>query len=355
MNSVVVLHNYDSEIKAEDNAFTCELYGTNKPFTRQKLIYTNLSNYMQYDFIHLKTNELTIPELIKLNVHSKEYLNFLENCYDSYLSNPDPEMLRYDGIVPYHFSRRKPYQSHNSVLLWRQAGYYCDDVVTPIYKNTFNNSMASANICYSAYNYLEKYKYIYCLTSSPGHHAMKDGYGGYCYLNNAMICAKKIQSENKDYKIAIFDIDFHHGNGTQDICWNDESCLAVSIHANPSFDFPSFSGFESENKTNIVNIIFDKDAYLEKYLKSVDNALEYIKLFDPNILIIPFGADTLASDPDASELYKCGLKPIDFITIGTRISQKFKGKIIITQEGGYDLENVPEAVHNFLTGLSLTN
>lgn len=347
MAKLLVLHDW----KAGASDLGDKLYGMNKPTTRQKLI---LDRFFEEKAVGVAIvepdGELTVEKLVALDVHSQEYLHFLENCYTSYESAPDTEMLREGGIVPFNFSRRKPYQSYTDVLLWRQIGYWCDDVITPIYKDTFAKALGAANICYSAGNYLDKYQYIYCLTGTPGHHAMRDGYGGYCYLNNAVICAKKLKGK----KIALLDLDYHHGNGTQDISWNDPSFLSVSIHADPRYDYPSYSGFESENGPfrNNYNLIFEKEAKLDQYLVSLKKALGVIVSYGPDVLIVPFGADTLSSDPDASKLYRCGLLVDDFKIIGGVITDMFKGKIVITQEGGYDLANVPTAAYNFAMGVA---
>jgi acetoin utilization deacetylase AcuC-like enzyme len=149
------------------------------------------------------------------------------------------------------------------------------------------------------------------------------------------------------------DLDYHAGNGTQDIFDGRNDIMRISIHADPKYDYPSFSGYATENTKTNINIIFDKKCPIDKYILYVSTAMFHINQFDPDVLIIPLGTDTLKTDPDASKLYGANLETNDFITIGKLIKNTFNKNIIVTQEGGYDLDNVPTAVHNFLLGISL--
>ncbi len=136
--------------------------------------------------------------------------------------------------------------------------------------------------------------------------------------------------------------------------------LTISIHANPALDYPFYTGYESEN-TNIVsfknpqghynkNIVFQPGTTLAKYLKHLDDALALIRQFEPDVLIVPFGADTFKNDPDASSACRCQLEIVDYQVIGKAISDAFPGKIIVLQEGGYDMANVGFIVDLFLSG-----
>jgi len=331
---------FNSEDHPEDR------FNTNKPLERCKCILDELPKDDIYDIINPKF-VLTKEMLKGLNVHNSNYLDFLEGCYKSWKVEPDYDVYRNGCLIPYHFSRRKLFQSHLSLPFWKQMGFYCDDVITPISHNTWRYALESANNCYVVSDYLDKYQVIYCLNTYPGHHAMFDGYGGYCYLNNAAVCAKRLHP----LRISILDLDYHHGNGTQDIFEDSSNVCTISIHADPSKDYPSFSGYVAENTDNNLNLIFPKKCNLESYLGLVKVAMEKVRGFESDVLIIPLGLDTLSTDPDASRLYGCGLEVKDFRVIGRSIKEQFKGKIVVTQEGGYDLNLVPGAVDGFLRGL----
>ena len=122
----------------------------------------------------------------------------------------------------------------------------------------------------------------------------------------------------------------------------------MSIHADPRFEYPSYCGFEEENTEVIHNFIFEKKATWKQYRKQFDEALNIIRSFNPDVIVIPFGADTLNNDPDASNLYGCALEVNDYLEMGKMIGELGK-KVIITQEGGYDLARVPQVILNLLS------
>src|SRR5207249_2827023 len=149
-----------------------------------------------------------------LEVDNRDYISFLKIAYDSFLKEPDHDYVRPDGLIPYHFSRHKSYNSYRGLPYWKQMGHFCDDSITPINGDTYRISMESANNCYEAAKMVgSSYDVIYCLNTYPGHHAVHDGYSGYCYLNNAYVCAAKLMQDRK--RVAILDIDTHAG--THDI------------------------------------------------------------------------------------------------------------------------------------------
>ena len=343
----LVITNYRNDFDQFDR--NIKRSGTNQPEERQEKIYNKLVG--KYP-IYVPNIELTKNIIIGLNAHDYYYLTFLEKAYETFLENPDKDYLKPDGIIPYHFSRRKSFQSNHNSAYWKQIGYYCDDVMTPINSDTYKISMESANNCYVAVNMLKLYDCIYCLNTYPGHHAMFAGYGGYCYLNNAYICAKALVVQ--DYKVAVLDLDYHAGNGIQEILIlteNYNNILSVSIHADPKYEYPTFSGFLYENTNNHHNIIFAKKASWIEYKICLDRALTMINKFNPDVIIVPFGGDTYKDDKDASELYGCSLELDDYVKMGNEIN-KLKKKVIVTQEGGYCMDMMPKIIDNLLEGLT---
>jgi acetoin utilization deacetylase AcuC-like enzyme len=331
----------------DESASNVERCGTNKPEERQRRIYEKLSSDGAKYRIQSTPNHLTKRELTLLGIHREDYIDFLEGAYDSFISNEDSDyILRSDGIVPDHFSKGKSYQSYNKLVLWRQMGHYCDDVFTPINGDTFKTSMRSANNCFVAAAAIESNDRIYCLNTYPGHHARRDGYSGYCYINNAYVCASVLLL--KGYSVAILDLDYHAG--THEIFPNNGNLLSISIHADPKYEYPSFSGHEDENTKYNHNIIFPKRATWDQYKVLIGRALALIRDFNPDIVIVPFGGDTYKDDPDASDLYGCNLELEDYIKMGNMVSSLGK-RVIVTQEGGYCMDKIADIVDNFLAGL----
>lgn len=277
------------------------------------------------------------------------------NPHQSYVVDGQSDLDFYNqgGLMPNHFTRHKIFQTFEDLPIWKQCGYFCDDSMTPIQMETFDVAMQSANNGYWASNNIDKCKHnlIYCLNTYPGHHAMSDGYGGYCFLNNCAIVASNLIN-NYGKKVVVLDIDYHCGNAIPDIFDIDnEQILMISIHADSRFEYPSFSGFTKENTTNNHNIIFPKKATWTEYSECLGEALCLINKFDPDVIILAFGADTLIDDPDASILYGCALQVDDYKKIGKIIGQLNKPTIVM-QEGGYSLDYIPAIVENLLCGLS---
>lgn len=320
--------------------------GTNKPELRQEYIYNKLLSCKDKYNILNPINQLTKEYLIELKVHDGDYLSFLENAYDSFLKTPDDDYIRSDGIIPYHFSKNKSYGRYKSLPIWKQFGYYCDDVQTPINSDTYRISMESANNCYVAVDMLLLHNKIYCLNTYPGHHARRDGCSGYCYINNPYVCAAKLLLYKK--RVAVLDLDYHAG--THEIFPNNDQILTISIHADPKYEYPTFSGYESENTEQNHNIIFPNKATWTEYVKCLDKGINLIKNFNPDVIIIPFGGDTFKDDPDPSKLYGCSLELEDYTKMGQEIS-KLNKKVVVTQEGGYCMDKITEIVDNFLIGL----
>lgn len=201
---------------------------------------------------------------------------------------------------------------------------------------------------------------------NPGHHAKSDRYGGYCYLNNGAICAKSMLNEpNLRYsKIAILDLDYHAGDGTSNIFEYEPNVLTISIHINPLYDYPFYSSFEETNSENEIenetsantnpnhNITFEPRCTISEYLVKITKAMEIINNFSPDALIIPFGGDTYKSDLDAIEQNRTQIDISDYSQISNRINLLWSSSkpIIITQEGGYDMEKIADILESFLSG-----
>lgn len=331
---------------------------TNKPEVRHRNIFILLGEN-QARLLVSDELILTNDVLKGLNVHDFDMLTYLEKCYASFADSPDEGFDEYlnSGIVPYtipHFKIKK--EKLLKLKFWQQSGAWCNDQITPIFKDTWKRALESANNCYRVKNHIQlgSPQTIYCLNLYPGHHAGYSNYGGYCFLNNASICAKTLLDSGMCSKIAILDLDYHAGDGTADIFKHDPRVTTVSIHANTDYDYPFYTcdDQDSDDVHWTKFLAFEPNCTPEQYHELVKRATEYIKRDKPNVLIIAFGGDTYKNDPDASSSCRCSLDFDNYFSIGEFVRTQFNDiPIVVTQEGGYDMENIANVATSFLKGL----
>ena len=181
----------------------------------------------------------------------------------------------------------------------------------------------------------------------PGHHAERDVFGGFCYFNNASIAANFLARYGK---VALLDIDYHHGNGHQSIFYNRKDVLTISIHGNPSFAYPYFTGFseedgDGEGKGYNINFPLKELINGDEYLTILKKAAKNILAFDPEYLIVSLGLDVAKGDPTGTWL----LKTADFNNNGAEIG-KLPYPTLFVQEGGYKNRTLGVNARNFFDG-----
>ena len=229
---------------------------------------------------------------------------------------------------------------------------YADTMLCPNSKNAILRS-CGAGIA-AADDLLKKNEKIFCAVRPPGHHAETSKAMGFCFINNIAVTAKYLQSKYKVNKIAIIDFDVHHGNGTQEIFYNDETVAYASLH-----EFPLFPGTGSEQETGVGNIF-------NATLSTGMNGKEFLKIFDkkilkpidkykPEVILISAGFDAHKRDP----LANINLESEDFYQITKQIVElsniHSKGRIISFLEGGYDLLALSESIKEHLSALESSN
>ena len=194
-------------------------------------------------------------------------------------------------------------------------------------------------------------KRVFCAVRPPGHHAETNRVNGFCFLNNAAVAARYLQSNYDIKKIAIIDFDVHHGNGTQEIFYNDNSVLYGSIHQHPLF--PG-TGLESEiGAGNIFNAPIEAGTSSEEFLRVFnEKILVNVEHFEPEVIIISAGFDAHKRDPLAT----INLNSEDYFTMTQDIvgiaNRHSKGRVISFLEGGYDLQALSESIQSHFKGLS---
>jgi acetoin utilization deacetylase AcuC-like enzyme len=189
----------------------------------------------------------------------------------------------------------------------------------------------------------------FALCRPPGHHAGPDYCGGYCYLNSAAIAAQAAR-EAGVRRVAILDIDYHHGNGTQDIFWRRDDVFYASVHANPATDYPFYWGHadevgEDEGRGTTLNLPLPHGTTLDVFRRAQGQALDAFSRFTPDFLIVSYGADTWEGDPISHFL----LSTADHAVLARDIAG-CGWPTLIVMEGGYGVEELGANVASFLSG-----
>jgi acetoin utilization deacetylase AcuC-like enzyme len=274
-------------------------------------------------------------------VHDKEYVEFLASCWTEWL---DSEAKDKSTLLPATFALRR--QPKRPASLLGRAGYYIMDLSACIVEGTYQAALASADCALSAAETVAKGgRVAFALCRPPGHHAGKDYAGGYCFLNNASIAANWLAQKSR---VALLDIDYHCGNGTQDIFYERPDVLTISIHADPNFEYPHFAGYAHETGAG-PGLGFHKNFPLEKgtddgrYLLALEEALSLLRKFEPSYLVISAGMDIYADDPLGT--IKVTMEGIR--EIGKRISALDLPTVIV-MEGGYNNDALGTNILNFL-------
>ncbi|MFT6396138.1 MAG: acetoin utilization deacetylase AcuC-like enzyme [Bradymonadia bacterium] len=233
----------------------------------------------------------------------------------------------------------------------RHAGAFCFDSGTPLCNQTWTAASWSAACGYSAASaVLHGEPIAYALSRPPGHHATKELFGGYSYFNNTAIAAKRLRAKGT---VAVLDIDFHHGNGTQAIFERDANVLTVSVHGDPREFYPFFSGYAGEQGVGRgagfnLNLPLPGGTDGDRFLEELDShALPAVANFAPDYLVVAAGFDTYERDPVGD----FRLTTADYRRVGEAIG-KLKLPTVVVQEGGYYAPHLGRNVVSFLGGLA---
>ena len=234
-----------------------------------------------------------------------------------------------------------------------RLGAYCFDTATPIVAGTADAAHAAVDIALTAADrVLAGAPLAYALCRPPGHHAGRRLMGGYCFFNNAAIVAQALVARGAS-RVAILDVDFHHGNGTQQIFWERGDVLYVSLHGDPATTYPYYSGHATERGTGAgdganLNLPLPTGTDGAGYLAALEDGLNAIRAFDPDApLVLSLGFDTYHADP----ICDLTLRTDDYSRIGARIAGRLERPVIAIQEGGYAVEALGANAVAFLGGL----
>ncbi len=272
----------------------------------------------------------------------------------------DPDMVAYidtvcaqlppgKSLYPYVFPLRHPDRKPQDLTV--QAGYYCLDTFTPLHQNAPRAARGAVNCAVTGAELLRQgARLVYALVRPPGHHAERRTFGGFCYFNHAAIAAHQLSA---DGPVALLDIDYHHGNGQQDIFYERADVLTVSIHGHPHIAYPYFTGFEDERGEGEgegfnVNLPLAQRITPAQYDEALQVALARVREHEPMALVLSLGLDTALRDPTGTWAQRSA----DFERVGRQISALGLPTLVI-QEGGYDNRVLGVNARHFFRGLWL--
>jgi acetoin utilization deacetylase AcuC-like enzyme len=279
-----------------------------------------------------------------LRVHDEEYVDFLERAWGDWVAAGN----RGEAIPDCWPARRMTQRRPNSIT--GQLGYYAMAAETSISQGTWEAARVAADVALTAAARItDGARAAFGLCRPPGHHAARDLYGGYCFLNNAAIAAQYLRDMGAA-RVAVLDVDFHHGNGTQDIFYDRPDVLYVSLHGDPADAFPYFSGYADETGTAAgagftLNLPLPPGTKFEAWQDALRAALARSASFRPDALVVSLGVDTFAEDP----ISFFRLQSADFFTYGRMIGACAIPTLFVL-EGGYAVGAIGINVVNVLTG-----
>ena len=280
-------------------------------------------------------------------IHDEGFVTFIETCWQEWVAAG----FKGEAIASVWPSRSMPSPRIPSFIDGKM-GYYTLASETSISAGTAEAAYTSAQVALTAADAIMKgqAQMMFALCRPPGHHASKDQFGGYCFYNNAAIAAQHMRDQGAA-KVAILDVDFHHGNGTQAIFYDRNDVLFLSLHGDPAEAFPYFLGYAEETGLGAgegynVNYPMPPKTPYSKWSEALDDALGRIRAFGADSLIVSFGADTFENDPIS--FFK--LTSADFIDMGRRIAT-LNLPTLTVMEGGYAVSEVGTNTVNLLLGM----
>jgi acetoin utilization deacetylase AcuC-like enzyme len=279
-----------------------------------------------------------------LRVHDARFVQFLQSAWNDWAAAGN----RGEAIPDCWPARRMSLRIPNSIT--GRLGYYAMAAETSISKGTWEAARAAADVALTGASHITAgARAAFALCRPPGHHAARDMYGGYCFLNNAAIAAQSLRDAGAA-RVAILDVDFHHGNGTQDIFYDRADVLYVSLHGDPAEAFPYFLGYAEEVGSGAgsgfnVNLPLAAGTQWEAWRDALRAALKRIAEFRADALVVSLGVDTFVQDPIST----FRLQSADFTSYGRMIGAAALPTLFVL-EGGYAVGEIGVNVVNVLSG-----
>lgn len=296
----------------------------------------------------VKLGEINAPQEFGLEaitrIHDADFIHFLETCWGEWLA------AGYKGEAIATCWPARGMQQRIPTHIDGKLGYYALAAETAINEGTWEAARASANVALSAQAALrDGARAAFALCRPPGHHAAGDLFGGYCFINNAAVAAQAFLDQGAS-RVAILDVDFHHGNGTQAIFYNRSDVMFLSLHGDPKDAFPHFLGYadetgQADGEGFNHNYPMGPGTNFKTWGGALENACQKIRNYAPDALVISLGVDTFERDPIS--FFKLGSD--DFKRYGATIGRLNLPTLFI-MEGGYAVDEIGLNAVNVLQG-----
>lgn len=279
-------------------------------------------------------------------VHAPDFVDFVGTAWSAWTAeHGDHDALPLNWLAP---GMRRKLPDHIDGKL----GYYSFDAGTPITAGTWRAITAAANVALTGARLVADGEHgAFALCRPPGHHAGRAYYGGYCFFNNAAIAAQALRDRGAG-RVAVLDIDYHHGNGTQEIFYDRSDVFFASLHADPMREYPYFLGYADETGSGAgegctANYPLPWGTGWAAYAEALDHALRRIVGFGTEALVVSLGVDTYKGDPISKFL----LDSPDFHEIGRHLAG-LRLPTLMVLEGGYALDAIGVNAVNVLQGFA---
>jgi acetoin utilization deacetylase AcuC-like enzyme len=280
-----------------------------------------------------------------LRVHDEGFVSFLRTVWEGWVASHGE-----CDALPLNWPTRTMRHDRIPAAIDGKLSYYSFDAGTPITAGTWTASIASANVARTGQELVTRgERAVFALCRPPGHHAARDVYGGYCFLNNAAIAAQAFCDAGAG-RVAILDVDYHHGNGTQAIFYDRSDVLFVSLHAHPSEEYPFFLGYDDEIGAG-AGVGYNRNYPMRwgtdwlRYGQVLADAVQHIRNYSPDVLVVSLGVDTFEKDP----ISKFQLKMDDYQRMGEAIATIHQPTLFV-MEGGYAVDAIGVNAVNVLFG-----
>jgi acetoin utilization deacetylase AcuC-like enzyme len=281
-------------------------------------------------------------------VHTQQYLTFLQTLRERWGHIPNSSDIPLPNVYAIQRETLPPITFPDGVV--GQAGYHLGDGACPVTKDTLAAALGSAACAVEGAKRINAgERLVYALCRPPGHHAAADLAAGFCFFNNSALAAEILTRAGK--RVAILDIDVHHGNGTEAIFYDRADVLTVSVHCHPKRFYPFFWGYDDERGRGAgegynLNLPLEKGTEINAFLAALETGLQRIADFGATHLVLAAGLDIAIDDP-----FKAfAIRTEDFAQIGARIAQ-IKLPTVVVQEGGYPSESLGDNLASLLKGL----
>jgi acetoin utilization deacetylase AcuC-like enzyme len=279
-----------------------------------------------------------------MKLHDPEYIHFLESAWREWVEDGNSGEAIAESWPPRGDLHRRP----ESIV--GKLGYYALAAETSITHGTWEAAGAAVDVALTAQERIaEGVGAAFALCRPPGHHAARALYGGYCFFNNAAIAAQAFLDQGAG-RVAILDVDFHHGNGTQSLFYDRHDALFLSLHGDPAHAFPYYLGYADESGRGEgeganVNYPLPPGTAYDSWKKALGHACARIAEFSPDALVVSLGVDTFKGGP----ISFFALESEDYKLAGARIA-RLNVPTLFVMEGGYAVAEIGTNTVNVLLG-----